>query len=201
MSKKEIQKQRIMGYFIEAAKKIIREEGIKGITARKVADLAGYSYATIYNYFSDLDTLLLYCIADFLDECHEYVINDRHPKELGIDRIKSMTESYVSYFCKNPNVFSTVFVENVGNAIPEELLNRLQPPKIALLMTEELIKNLNIAQEDQELLLILSSIASNYINGRLLVYFKREPGKDANQILSEIIKDIMELFKRFTIKL
>ena len=53
MDKKEIQRQRMMKYFIEAGKQIILEEGVKNVTVRKVADLAGYSYATLYNYFED----------------------------------------------------------------------------------------------------------------------------------------------------
>jgi len=46
-----IKKRRVMTYFIEAANEIIKEEGINGITIRKVADKAGFNSATIYNYF------------------------------------------------------------------------------------------------------------------------------------------------------
>ena len=49
--KKTIQKRRMMGYFIEAASQIIEEEGMEGVTIRKVADIAGYNSATMYNYF------------------------------------------------------------------------------------------------------------------------------------------------------
>ncbi len=31
------------------------KEGMEAITLRKVADLAGYNGATLYNYFKDLD--------------------------------------------------------------------------------------------------------------------------------------------------
>ena len=57
--KKQIQKARIIHYFIEAAVKIIDEEGIEGVSIRKVADIAGYNSATLYNYFDDLPHLLL----------------------------------------------------------------------------------------------------------------------------------------------
>ena len=48
---KTIRKKRMRRYFVEAAKKIIQEEGIDGVTLRKVAKGAGYNGATLYNYF------------------------------------------------------------------------------------------------------------------------------------------------------
>lgn len=59
-SKKEIQNERKIRYFIEAAWKIEDSEGLEAITARKVADLAGYNVATLYNYFENLDHLLAF---------------------------------------------------------------------------------------------------------------------------------------------
>ena len=55
--KKIRKKQRIRTYFLEAAREIILNDGVESVTVRKVADMAGYSYATIYNYFSDLNQL------------------------------------------------------------------------------------------------------------------------------------------------
>ena len=59
-SKKEIQNERKLRYFIEAAWEIEDTEGLEAITARKVADLAGYNVATLYNYFENLDHLLAF---------------------------------------------------------------------------------------------------------------------------------------------
>ena len=47
--KKDLQKKRIMIYFIDATNLIIEKEGLDAVTLRKVADLAGYNSATIYN--------------------------------------------------------------------------------------------------------------------------------------------------------
>ena len=49
-----IQEERIRKYFIDAAKELIRGEGLSVVTARNVAERAGYSYATLYNYFKDI---------------------------------------------------------------------------------------------------------------------------------------------------
>lgn len=59
-TKKEIQTERMIRYFVEAAWNIEDTEGFDAITARKVADLAGYNVATLYHYFDDLDHLLTF---------------------------------------------------------------------------------------------------------------------------------------------
>ena len=55
MKNKIIQEQRIKGYVIQAAKEILKGEGLKSISVRNIADQAGYSYATLYNYFKDIN--------------------------------------------------------------------------------------------------------------------------------------------------
>ena len=50
-----LRQKRNMMYFVEATEKILREEGIPGVTIRRIAAEAGYNSATLYNYFQDLD--------------------------------------------------------------------------------------------------------------------------------------------------
>jgi AcrR family transcriptional regulator len=69
MKNKEIQEQRMRGYFIQATKNILKGEGLKSISVRNIADQAGYSYATLYNYFKDVNELIFLCVNDFQEEC------------------------------------------------------------------------------------------------------------------------------------
>ena len=57
-SKQEIKKKRVIRFFIDAAKQIIEKEGIDKITIYSVSDLAGYSSASLYNYFQNIDELI-----------------------------------------------------------------------------------------------------------------------------------------------
>ena len=66
MNNKEIKTRRMLSYFIRSAQAIMKEEGISGITLRKVADGAGYNTATIYNYFDDLDHVILFASLKYL---------------------------------------------------------------------------------------------------------------------------------------
>ena len=60
MAHMELKKKRMLTYFIKSAQDIMTAEGMQGITLRKVADGAGYNNATLYNYFDDLDHVVLY---------------------------------------------------------------------------------------------------------------------------------------------
>lgn len=57
-----LKRKRIMIYFIEAAEKLIRQNGIENLSIRKIATEAGYNSATIYNYFNDLEQLTMFAL-------------------------------------------------------------------------------------------------------------------------------------------
>lgn len=189
MDKKEIQRKRMMGYFIDAAKKIILEEGVKNVTARKVADLAGYSYATIYNYFKDLDALLYYCIVEFLNECYEYIMSHEHP-ESGEARIESMVVRYMEYFIKYPQAFHLIFVEELAGEVPEELAQDIHNPKIGTLLVEALTGFAASDPGKQTDILTLGELIVNFIHGKLLFYFKRVLQKDDEELMKDIRREL-----------
>ena len=52
----DLQKTRNKQYFIDAAKSVVITDGVTNVTVRKVAEIAGFSYATIYNEVFKLST-------------------------------------------------------------------------------------------------------------------------------------------------
>lgn len=185
MDKKTIQKNRMMSYFIEAAKEIIKEDGIQSLSVRKVGDRAGYSYATIYNYFKDLNTLLYYCLLDYMDECYEYLKEKLKDTMEFRERIVMLSTSYVEYFAKNHHQFQLIFLENLGEP-PMELLERLYRPYVAVLVYEEITeyaKRANIKPDDAE---ILNNLISSSIHGKLLMYLKGRNNSEVNVLINSI---------------
>ena len=73
MRNRQIQEERIKTYFLDSAKNLLRAEGLKGVSVRNVAYRAGYSYATLYNYFKDINDLLFRCVEDFCQEVGDFV--------------------------------------------------------------------------------------------------------------------------------
>ncbi|MFZ5367032.1 MAG: TetR family transcriptional regulator [Spirochaetota bacterium] len=73
MNYKDIQKERVRRYFLDAAKEIIIAEGVSSVTAKKVGERAAYSYASIYNYFENQNALICEAVEEIAKECAEWV--------------------------------------------------------------------------------------------------------------------------------
>jgi AcrR family transcriptional regulator len=115
MDKKQIQEQRMRGYFIQAAKDLLKGEGLKSVNVRSVSDRAGYSFATLYNYFKDLNELIFICVEDFQTECWEIITSKTTKIPKGKEKIKAIAMAYISYFLEYPGVFVLFFLERWGN--------------------------------------------------------------------------------------
>lgn len=115
MERKEIQEQRVRTYFIEATKEILKGEGLKCVNARNISERAGYSYATLYNYFKDIKDLIFECVKDFQEECTEIVRQEVVSHSPGIKRIPLIVKSYIRYFIQYPGTFELFFLEKTSD--------------------------------------------------------------------------------------
>ncbi len=109
MNNKEIKTRRMLSYFIRSAQDIMKKEGISGITLRKVADGAGYNTATIYNYFDDLDHVILFASLKYLQIYNQEL-------DLQLKNCKTAKDAFfISWdtFCKvsfqYPEAFHQIF--------------------------------------------------------------------------------------------
>jgi AcrR family transcriptional regulator len=111
--KSNIKKQRIKTYFVDATSEIIRNEGVEKVSVRRVAETAGYSYATIYNYFTDLEDLLQEVKVIMVNELIENLQKktEKYPNDLV--GLKKMFRTYMEYFYENPNVFRFFFFAHI----------------------------------------------------------------------------------------
>lgn len=82
---------------------------MEGVTIRKVADKAGYNSATLYNYFDDLDHLILFSSLKYLkDYNYEVVKKLKNCKEEK--KIFYMTwEEFCKVSFKHPEAFYKIF--------------------------------------------------------------------------------------------
>ncbi|MFA6599132.1 MAG: TetR/AcrR family transcriptional regulator [Ignavibacteriaceae bacterium] len=101
-------------YFIQATKEILKGEGLKCISVRNVAERAGYSYATLYNYFKDVKDLIFECVLDFQEECEEFVKGETESTPSGPGKIKAIAKAYIKYFIQYPGIFELFFLEKTN---------------------------------------------------------------------------------------
>ncbi len=113
-----IKQKRVMTYFIEAAKELLASEGFANLTIRKIAAAAGYNSATLYNYFEDLDELLLFSSVSFL---RDYVgaLNEKiTPSMTALERYRTIHETFDQCSLRFPEVFYTLFFSRRSKRLP-----------------------------------------------------------------------------------
>jgi AcrR family transcriptional regulator len=167
---KEIQTIRVMSYFIDATTQIIEKEGIDKVTIRKIADLAGYNSATIYNYFEDLSHLVFFASMKFIkkytDALPKYLAKAENP----LERYFLIWECFCKYSFESPQIYYAVFSADLGFhpkkieeyygffptdllGVPEDLRDMLLESNISrrtLIALEQCIKEGYIHESDAE---------------------------------------------------
>ncbi len=103
--KRQLKRDRIKEYFLNAAKEIISEDGVQSITVRSVAERAGYSYATLYNYFEDLNSLLWHTKLSLVNDVFSWMKEAVTDVPKDIAGLKKTYEIYMSYYFDHPNAF------------------------------------------------------------------------------------------------
>ncbi len=171
MDNKKIQEERMKCYFIQATKEILKGEGLKCISVRNIAQRAGYSYATLYNYFKDVKDLIFLCIHDFQVECEEFVKQETASLPEGIETLKAISKSYMKYFIQYTGVYELLFIEriNENKQITESVCTLLD--KLCQNNWDYCVKEQLLSQEASEATKIQ---LRNAVSGLLLFYINRK---------------------------
>ncbi len=196
MGNKEIQEQRIKGYFIEATKEILKGEGLKSLSVRNIAERAGYSYATLYNYFKDVKDLIFECVVDFHEECEEFVKTETKKSQSGPGKIKAIAKAYVKYFIQYPGIFELFLLEKTT-----ELANKQPTIKLIYSFLDKLsedewkycIKTKIVSAAEAS---VMKDTVHYAVIGMLLFYInRREPGtyKEFSEKIETQLNYILEV--------
>lgn len=118
-SNKEAQKRRMMSYFIEATQQIIEEDGIEGISIRKVGTKAGFNSATIYNYFKDIDQLILLASMKYLNGYTIALSQHIHEHQDAYDNFISIWDFFCDSSFQHPKIFYNLFFNKHSDKLDE----------------------------------------------------------------------------------
>lgn len=187
-NKQSIKKHRIKMYFLEAAKNIIIEEGVENVSVRKVADIAGYSYATLYNYFTDLNDLLWEVKVIMINNLVELLQSKMEQSLYDIEGIKKMFSMYISYYYENPNIFKFFFFHQQikPSKVPGESVAEPNYTEMWQETFKGLIHEGKIYQKDLE---VVAKTLIYAIHGMLTLSFS----KNGNLTEANVYKDIEEM--------
>jgi len=193
MDKKEIQERRMKGYFIDATKDLLKGEGLSAVSVRSVADRAGYSYATLYNYFKDLNDLIFECVRDFQSECKTFVKSKIKKSEPGKEKIKATVLAYVEYFTEYSGVFELFFLERMGNignkqSISELIytfLDRLCEPHWEYFIMQNVFDRVSVEKKKRQIRFC--------VMGMLLFYQNRFQPENYNEFIELVNMQVEEI--------
>ena len=115
MPRNPIQEERIKRYFIDATKEIIISEGHETLSVRNISQKAGYSYATLYNYFKGISGLTTECIKDFQLDCSAYISKKVENNNSGKIKLKSILAAYIDYLVEYQSLFNLFYVVKLSN--------------------------------------------------------------------------------------
>ncbi|MBF0588768.1 MAG: TetR/AcrR family transcriptional regulator [Magnetococcales bacterium] len=93
---------------LDAAREIVLEVGVRGLTTRKVASRIGYSVGTLYNLFENLDDMIVHLNGRILDELHDWLVEDFRQGEPEFS-LYALVESYLKFTRKNRTLWNVLF--------------------------------------------------------------------------------------------
>lgn len=90
-------KEELQSMAIEATRTIISREGIEGVSARKVAQVIGYTVGTLYQNFDNIHDLILQANAFSLSELLAELENASNQPRNKLNRVITIADAYLHY--------------------------------------------------------------------------------------------------------
>lgn len=112
---------------IEYARRLIHEEGLRGLTARRLATGVGCAVGSIYNVVADLDDLLVEVHGLTLDSLYAAITEGRPENTDTEAQLLELAERYISFTEANRNLWLALFEHRLpaGRELPVWYLKKL----------------------------------------------------------------------------
>jgi len=111
---KLLQKRRTVRYFIDAVKQIQENEGLDAVNIRKVADIAGYNSATIYNYFDNIEHLIFFASMEYFREYIKELPGELKNETDSLERYTIIWNCFLKHAFRYPKNYYAIFLAKEG---------------------------------------------------------------------------------------
>lgn len=121
MTKSAIEKKEMMISFVNATKKLIEEEGIENVTARRVAQLTGYNVATAYKYFNNLNHIIFFASMKYYnDYIHNLPIYIKETNSSLVNYLE-IWRCFSIHAFNNPKIFKSLFLDQNPHSVQDTM--------------------------------------------------------------------------------
>lgn len=111
---------------LAAAREIAEAEGLRGLTARRIAGRIGYSVGTLYNLFEDLDDLIMHLHVITLDGLYEACAAVPQNGVPEAD-LKALARAYIGFTGEHARLWNLLFEHRLpeGRPLPDWYLEKV----------------------------------------------------------------------------
>ena len=112
--RKDHSRDEIREMAIQAASRILEDDGPEALTARRVAKAIGYAPGTLYNVFADLDELAIFVNGWALDDLRQALMLARqqaaeNDRATTVDVVMALARTQLDFMRQRPNVWWQLF--------------------------------------------------------------------------------------------
>jgi AcrR family transcriptional regulator len=101
----------LRAHILDAARAIVVRDGFDALSMRKIAEVVGYSPASLYLHFASRDAIAhALCV-----EGYAQMLASLHTHDSMLDpgeRVKAMAHAYVAFGLAHPEVYRLIFIQN-----------------------------------------------------------------------------------------
>src|SRR5690348_5253093 len=94
---------------LDAALRIVKEDGVKGLTMRALGRAVGVTAPTLYDYFSSKEDVLDALYRQGAERLHEVFAEAVAASEPGLDRWRAILRGYRRFALANPELYLLMF--------------------------------------------------------------------------------------------
>lgn len=117
MTKSASERKEMMISFIDATQKIIDDEGIENVTARKVAKLTGYNVSTSYKYFNNLNHIIFFASMKYYNNYIHDLPNYVSETYSSLRNYYEIWKCFSIHAFNEPKIFKSIFLEQYHPSI------------------------------------------------------------------------------------
>lgn len=126
-------REEIRALALNAAETLIRQQGLTGLSARKIAQDIGYTVGSLYNVFKNLDDLILHVNARTLDELQLRLQQEPASDDTPQAELYALAHAYLNFALHDTHRWRAIFDHSLTQ--PDEVIPDWYRAKIAELFS------------------------------------------------------------------
>ncbi|GMQ91426.1 MAG: TetR-like C-terminal domain-containing protein [Gammaproteobacteria bacterium] len=112
-------REQIKEMALQATEKILIEQGLTGLSTRKVAAAIGYTAGSLYLVFENLEDLLLHVNVRTLEKLFQTLQGSANDCPEVQTCLRNMALAYITFAKDHPNLWSAIFERQWQNEMPD----------------------------------------------------------------------------------